>query len=184
MELRYYLAYILVFLFVIMFTVMMIYFLTGLVSSAPFVTSRKNLAKELAVYIKNNLPPGSVVYELGSGIGTVLLEMAKANPDKKFIGIEINWPLNLVTNARKIMNGLGNVEVKTASFFNHDLSNADGIFMYLLPKVIKKLELKLKAEKKPSTVIFSNVFELKSFTEIKRIKFPKNGMSRELIIYK
>src|SRR3989344_756875 len=133
-------------------------FLTG----APFVPSRNPTAKKMIELA--NIKPGMKVYDLGSGNGKLLFLAAQKGATA--IGFEINPLLVLWTWIRKMLsrqsktgfNPADGVTVRWQNFWHTNLSDADVVFVYLLPWRMEKLAAKLKKELKPGTLIVSNSF--------------------------
>jgi precorrin-6B methylase 2 len=99
-------------------------------------------------------------YELGSGTGTTVNIMAK-DCGAKCIGIESDRSRVLWSNVKtKIMKQEQNVTILHKSFFAVDLSPATVVYLYLVPRVIKKLQPKLLKELQPGTKIVSHVYEI------------------------
>lgn len=114
-----------------------------------------------------NLKPGEVLYDLGSGDGRIVYEAAKSYKAKA-IGVEIDPIRVLISRFGLISNQLDKcAEIKHANFFNVDLSNADVITMYLLPKTVNKLKSKLKKELKRGSRIASLQFPFKNWKPAK-----------------
>ncbi len=101
--------------------------------------------------------PGEVVFDLGSGDGTLVLAAARAGA--KAIGIEINPFLVVFSRLRIKRQGLREkANIISADFRISSLSTADVVFMYLLPNTVKNLQEKLLRELKPGARIVSNSF--------------------------
>lgn len=96
-----------------------------------------------------HLKPGMIVYDLGSGDGRVLVEAAKRGA--KPVGVEMNPFLVLLCRLKKL-------NVRWQNLWNADISEAQVVFVYLLPHHMNKLERKLKKELKPGSLIVSNSF--------------------------
>lgn len=101
-----------------------------------------------------------VVYDLGSGDGRSMIIAAKEF-GAKGIGIEID-PLRFYLS--KLFAKFNGVSDKTKfikkSFFDVDISDADVIFVYLVPKTLEKLKPKFLKELKPETRLISINYEI------------------------
>lgn len=101
-----------------------------------------------------------VVYDLGSGDGRSVIIAAKEF-GAKGIGIEID-PLRFYLS--KLFAKFNGVSDKTKfikkSFFDVDISDADVIFVYLVPKTLEKLKPKFLKELKPETRLISINYEI------------------------
>lgn len=125
---------------------------------APWWTTSKEKSRALCKLLKLNKK--DVFYELGSGTGTTLIVAAKefgANT----VGIESSvtrvWYSKLKAN---LLAGLKNVKILRKDFFTVDLSPASVVYLYLVPRVIKKIKPKLLKELKPGTKVASYMYEI------------------------
>lgn len=136
-------------------------FLTG----APFVPSTRQTAEAMIKLAQ--LKKGMRIYDLGSGEGRLLKLAAKAGAQA--IGFEINPFLVLFTKIRFYFSPYRKlIKVHWSNFWKADFSDADVVFVYLLPWRMEKLEQFLKRELKPGTKVISNSFifpNLKKITE-------------------
>ncbi len=164
-----YLIAFLLFFFTLSLFLSFIYFLFELIwerkNFVPFVPTSNKVAKKMIELadIKDN----HKVYDLWSWDWKILFLAAK-NSNAKFEWIEKKFDVWLYWKIRSLF--WENVNIKIWNMFNYNYSDADVIFLYLLPITMKNLEKKLINELKPWTVIISNWFEfvwLKSFDEQK-----------------
>jgi len=116
----------------------------------PISTDRKYLAKILQQAV---ITPQSVVYDLGCGSGNFLMAAAKLGP-KKCVGYELSLMPYLAAALRSIF-GPGNARVHFRDFFKADISDADIVYIYLVPPLLERVARKLKAEMKPGAVALS-----------------------------
>ena len=144
------------------FAVLIFYLCIAFVTGAPFVPSTNPTARAMIRLAR--IKPGMKVYDLGSGDGRLLFLAAKEGA--RAIGLEINPLLVLWTWIKKMLskrpktgfNPADRVTVRWKNFWNANLSDADVVFVYLLPWRMEKLAAKLKRELKPGSVIVSNSF--------------------------
>ena len=101
-----------------------------------------------------------IVYDLGSGDGRVLIVAAKEF-GASGVGIEID-PLRYFLSTLMIyINKVSDrAVIKRKNFFDEDLSPATVVFLYLVPKALERLRLKLLKELKPGTRIVSIKYEI------------------------
>lgn len=101
--------------------------------------------------------------DLGSGWGTLVIAVAKNQPNKQVIGYELSWFPWMVSVLFKYSLGLGNLTLYRKDFKNADLSSASTLVCYLFPGGMVALEDKLKHEKVNNKItIVSNTFALPS----------------------
>lgn len=170
--------YLLAILGSIFFLIAMFYFIIVPLSSlindltrrntAPYVPSRRQ-AIEMMIKMAN-LRTGETVYDLGCGDGRLVFEASKIK-GTKCIGIEVNPCVFLLAWAKGKILGSSAI-IKKEDLFTMDLSGADVIFTYLLPRMMWELEDKIISEGKKNVRIIANSFE---FKKLKCLKEERNG---------
>lgn len=139
---------------------------------APAVFSKKQTAFKMIELL--NLKPGQKMVDLGSGDGQLVIMGAKKG--FKTYGIEINPYLVLLSNFKTLISGqLSRGKIKWGSYWGQDLSGFDGVVVYGLPSMMKKLSIKLKKELKTGTPVVSNTFQI---PELKLVKTETVGKDR------
>jgi SAM-dependent methyltransferase len=152
-------------LFLLFLILLLINFINAFWSLAPWVPTQKKDLKRILLLA--DLKPGQVFYDLGCGDGRVVFYLGK-NSAAKIIGIELSWLLFFFCKIKHIFYPLKNIFFQRKNLFKEDFSSADVIYVFGLPKTIrKKLTSKLKRELRPGTRIISYVF---SFPELKLIR--------------
>ena len=137
-------------------------------------TSRVKIAAFMdAVPMKS----GQLLLDLGCGDGRVLRK-ARKRYGVQAIGFEIN-PLAYL-KARVACLGIGGVEIRLQNFWKAKITQADVIFCYLFPDVLKALSTKLKKELKPGAVIASCNFALPDLTP-EQVLRPGNSLHNDPI---
>ena len=117
-------------------------------------TSRERVEKMTALI---NLQPGKKVVDLGAGDGRLVIAMAKLGIESH--GYEVN-PF-LVARARKEITkaGLdGKAFMHCKNLWRVNVGDFDGVILYAMKHMMKKLENKLTKELKPGSVVVSNYF--------------------------
>lgn len=84
-----------------------------------------------------DLKPGQVLVDLGSGDGSLLIAAAKRGV--RAIGYEINPFLVVISRLRTLRYG-GQVRIKWRNFWKADLSNTDGVFVFLIAHHMERLD--------------------------------------------
>jgi len=100
-----------------------------------------------------------IVYDLGSGDGTLLF-VAAEEFGAKGIGIEIDPLRYLFSVLAARIHGVKGVVFKRKNFFDEDLSCATVIFLYLVPRTLERLLPKIKKEVKKGTRIVTYKYRL------------------------
>jgi len=126
-----------------------------LLVGAPYVPTLP--AQRLQALELLKLKPGQTLYELGSGDGSLLKEAAARG--LKAVGYEINPILVVISWIRTRRYGKS-VKVRWGNFWKADLSQADGIFVFLLDRFMAQLDAKIQAEGKPGVKLVSHAFKI------------------------
>lgn len=147
----------------ISFALFILFLTLAFVTGAPFVKSSKK-AMDAMIRIAN-IKPGMRVYDLGSGDGTLLFRATAL--DAIAIGFEINPFLVLWTRLRIVLSGRQkHMFALWRNFWTAGFSDADVVFVYLLPWRMETLENLLKKGCKPGTRIVSNSFIFPTLTRV------------------
>lgn len=96
--------------------------------------------------------------DIGSGMGGVLVNLAKAHPDGRFYGVE-TAPLPFLASWLRIkMGGYRNCQIQWRSLWACDLSQYDIVFAYLSPAPMERLWQKARNEMRAGSLFISNTF--------------------------
>lgn len=137
------------------FALYLIYYIVAFLSGAPFVPTTNATSQSMIKLA--HIKKGMRVYDLGSGEGKLLRLIAQTGADA--IGVEINPLLVLYSTVYAwFIPHAGNIVILWRSFWSMRFSDADVIFIYLLPLRMEKLEKKLARECKKGTIVVSNSF--------------------------
>jgi SAM-dependent methyltransferase len=125
---------------------------------APWWRTNRKVARAMCKIAK--ISSRDVIYDLGSGDGTALL-IASEEWGAKGVGIEID-PIRAVIAKCRIMMSKKNQDIiiKRRNFFEVQISDATVIFVYLVPKALRRLRQKFFHELKPGTKIISYQYEI------------------------
>ncbi|MEK7576996.1 MAG: SAM-dependent methyltransferase [Patescibacteria group bacterium] len=138
-------------LFASLFLFLCIAFATG----APFVPSNKGASEAMIRLAK--IKKGTRIVDLGSGDGRLLILAAKQGALAQ--GFEINPYLVLLTRVRALFGHYkGSMKVSWGNLWKASISDADVVFVYLLPWRMEELAAKLKSELRSGTLVISNSF--------------------------
>lgn len=147
----------------IIFAIIFLFFLLSMVWPpdspwAPWWRTSKKTARAMCKLAK--VTKEDKVYDLGSGEGTALL-IAAREFGAKGVGIEIDPARFLFSKFILKTSGLSDkVTIKRGNLFKQDISKADVIFVYLVPKTLERLLPKFKKELKKGTRIISYRYEM------------------------
>lgn len=137
---------------------------------APFWKTSKKVGLKIGKIGK--LSKKDKVYELGSGDATSLLAIAKEY-GATCVGVEIDPMRHFIAKLKKQLAGNPeNITLLKKNFFDVDLSDATIIYVYLVPKALKRLMPKFKKELRKGTKIISYryVMDLPLIAEDKKDK--------------
>jgi precorrin-6B methylase 2 len=111
---------------------------------------------------------GQIIYDLGSGTGTIVFEAAKNYPIKA-IGIELAFPLYIISLIKSLFfRGIGSVEFRRKNIFKTNYSDADTVYVFGLPGPLsQKVRPKLEKDLKPGTKVVSYVFAIEGWDPLK-----------------
>ncbi|HPN54628.1 MAG TPA: methyltransferase [Candidatus Moranbacteria bacterium] len=123
----------------------------------------------------------SIFYDLGSGNGKLISQIANQYPHLKCTGIEYNVSSFCLSKIRNIFLKQ-KVDYKRKDFFKIDISDADIIYAYLFPGIMKSLENKFNQELKAGTLVVSTAFPIRS-KEPKMIVRGEAGKLNTIYIY-
>ncbi|UCG21868.1 MAG: class I SAM-dependent methyltransferase [Deltaproteobacteria bacterium] len=120
---------------------------------------------------------GQLLVDIGCGDGRVLRQVGR-----KYGVRTVGYELNLLAyiKAKVLCFGRKNIQIKLRNFWTADLSEADVIFCYLFPDVMKDLAAKLKADLKPGAVVVSCNFDLPGFMPERTLR-PGNSLHNDPI---
>jgi tRNA A58 N-methylase Trm61 len=134
-------------------SLLMFQLLTGV---PPMSSSAAEAADVVALLRQASLPKQAIVYELGSGWGSLVIALARAFPEAQIRGIEMS-PLPYWV-ARFRTRKLPNVALQRANFYACDLQDAHAVTCYLMIKPMPKLAALLDRMLKPGTPVVSLTF--------------------------
>ncbi|MDA8384392.1 MAG: hypothetical protein M0037_15310 [Betaproteobacteria bacterium] len=122
----------------------------------PLFLSSRRVCGVLKEHLPGDRTPTFV--DLGSGLGGVLLGMARLVPDGAYTGVENAPLLYVASRLRLALRGARACRVLRQSFWAHRLTDYDVVYAYLSPVPMKALWEKVCAEMRPGTLFVSNSF--------------------------
>ena len=124
---------------------------------------------------------GQLLVDLGCDDGRVLQE-AQKRYGVRTVGYEINSLAYL--KARIFSFGSHKIKIRHQNFWEADLSDADVVFCYLYPDVMKRLATQLAASLKPGAVIVSSNFSLPGFVPSRVIRLESSLHNDPMYVYR
>lgn len=138
-------------------------------SDAPYIPSQMvNIKKVLKLA---GVKKGKRFYELGSGDGRVVLEAAKLGADS--YGIEQSFLRVLYSKFKASQKKFKKAKFFHGNIFTKNYQDADIIYIYLLPKGVKKLEGKLKKELNKGVIVITQTYHFSNWKPFKKLDFSK-----------
>ena len=133
-------------------------------SGAPWVPTWKRDIDRLSRLLE--LKDGAKFYELGCGDGRVCLELARRH--KIFaVGIELSILQWLIANLRRFFSQAHQTKFILGNIFSRDYSEADAVYLFLLPETYEKIRLKLEKELKPGARVVTYVWPIDGWQPIR-----------------
>ncbi len=125
---------------------------------SPWWRTSKKIAVVMCKLAK--IKKSDVIYDLGCGDGVALVTAAK-DYGAKGVGVEIDVFRVLIARLRVFLTHVsGSVTIDQKNFFDVDVSSSTVVFMYLIPKTLKRLKPKLLNELKPGSRVVTFVYRL------------------------
>jgi len=126
---------------------------------SPFVPSNQENVDRMVKLA--NLRPTDTVMDLGSGDGRIVFTAVSSLDGVKGIGVEINEELVEKSIEAAHAQGLADrVRFVHQNAFDADLKQADVIFMWLFPELMRLLRPKILAEARPGTRVVAASWDM------------------------
>ena len=151
------------------------------VSAAPWIPTRKIDLKRIVALA--GIKAGDKVYDLGCGDARVLIAACQQVPDAEYLGIDLSWLQVWHAKLKVFRNGFSKkIKIKLGSLFVEDLTQADLVFVFLLPKPYAKISIKLKKELPPGARVISAVWPINELKD-KLVKVSQPDINKNLAFY-
>lgn len=147
---------------IIILLIIGITFSIGAVSAAPWVPMRVTDVQRV-IAILQKIKPGQNFVELGSGDGRLLAAVSALGYNGT--GYEISVLPLIISWLRKLFSK-SSYRVYVKNFWQADLSEANIIFTFLIPRVLEKYKTKAETETKPGTIFINYVWPIPGWEPI------------------
>ncbi len=128
----------------------------GLTGVPPMSSSAAEAAEVVRLLQSAGLSHRPVIYDLGSGWGSLVIALARAFPGADVRGVELSplpyWIARLRTR------NLANVTLTRGDFFRCDLADADAVTCYLMTRTMPKVAALLDGTLAPGTCVVALSF--------------------------
>ncbi len=138
-------------LYILLFVILLILVFGGSFFGAPWIpTPRVDYAR---IEKLSNLRDGQSFYDLGCGFGGLLFFLAQNHPAVKIKGVEIAIIPYIAAKIKAFSQK--NVTICFGDIKQHDISDADVVFMFLTPETHRNLKAKIIRELKPQAKVIT-----------------------------
>lgn len=144
----------------------LIFSLWGDFKGAPFVPTPLRVVREILKEAR--LKKGSRFIDLGCGDGRLVREAVRVYKVRGQ-GIELNYLLVLYSKFVSRIQKLDSASFFSKDLFSVDISRADVVFFFLMPRTVERLKEKLLKEGRRGSLIISHGFKIKGWKEVKRL---------------
>lgn len=146
------------------FLVIIWIFWSAIIGAGFEPTSNRRVKKMLEMA---EIGSDDILYDLGSGDGRIVREAVKLHGARS-VGIEADPLRVLWSRISLFFSGIQNQsKIKWGNFFNHDISEATAVTMFLGDKANQRLKTKLLEELKPGTPVVSYVWTFDNWKPVK-----------------
>lgn len=156
---------ILIIILFLIFFILILFFLTfgyAFFLAAPYVPIK---SEDIKRFLKlAAIKPDQKVYDLGCGDGRLVIASAKKGAIAE--GFEISLLPYFLSKTRLFFQRNIKAKIKYKDFWYINLSDADVIYFFLLPKVYSKLQLKFENELKKDTKIITCIWPIEGWQPI------------------
>ncbi len=158
--------------------ILLLFFGGGLFTRVPLYNSNRRAWK----LVLEQLPDRPIHFvDLGSGLGGLLVYLAKNRPESRFVGVESSplvWLLSWIRALRH-----PNIHLRWGSLWREDLSTFDIAHAFLSPAPMAALWEKVAKEMRENSLLLSHSFEVPAVEPAKAIPLPDHE-DRYLYVYK
>ena len=127
---------------------------------SPMISSRKARKTMLSLLEPEE---GAELVDLGSGLGTVVIELAQKYPEHQVIGYELSWIPWFISVIRKRCLSLNNLKLYRKDYADANFTDGSILYCYLYPGGMLGLKNKLQTESPKTFFVVSNTFALPSY---------------------
>lgn len=140
--------------FLAAFVLLLLVYRGALAGRIPLYLSGRATAATLADLLPRE--PGLRCADLGAGVGSAVLALARQRPDLALTGVENSPLVWLIGRLRSL--GQRNVEWRWGDFWQVDLAPYGVVYVFLSPAPMPALWEKVRSEMKPGSLFVSNAF--------------------------
>lgn len=159
----------------------------ALKTGVPTVTSFPAIRKRMIQVLKDeaaayNGAPPFTIFDLGSGTGKLALEIGRALPQARVIGIELSWAPYFLSRLRQLLWRVRGVTFRRDNFWDCDLSSAQAVTIYMTDKIRLRMERKLREELPAGSLVILNESHLPGWTPLE--VFKEGLFNADVVVYR
>lgn len=169
------------------FVILLLIFGPTVRNRVPLYLSNEKTAAALSAFLDQHLlgaadakPTSARLLDCGSGTGTMVKLLARANPLHRIEGIEGAWLPYLIS--RIACAGLSNASIVQGDFWSKNLGPYPAVYAFLSTEPMPRLWNKARREMAPGTFLISNSFEVPDQTPFAVIQV-QDSRQTELFVY-
>jgi hypothetical protein len=119
--------------------------------------------------ILQNLPddPGSLIFDLGSGFGTLAISLARQYPNSSVVGVESSPVPFWISRMLQMLYRYPNLSFRREDILKTSITDATAVVVFLYRGGMRNLKPKLENELKPDVWILSNTFAFPDWNPLK-----------------
>ncbi|MES2016343.1 MAG: class I SAM-dependent methyltransferase [Pseudomonadota bacterium] len=137
------------------FLFLLVLFWSTFRTQVPYYPSGARVWDEVARLLPQERPVCAI--DIGSGLGGLVLELARRRPDSIMVGIELAPLPWLVSRVRAALSG-SRARFVRGDYEQLDFANYDAVFAYLSPAAMSALWRKAQREMRPGAMLLSYEF--------------------------
>jgi SAM-dependent methyltransferase len=143
-------------------------------TQVPYYPSTEKVWDAIAAHLPKDQP--LYIVDIGSGLGGMVLDLARRRPESTVAGIELA-PLPWLVSKLRLLNGPENARFVRGDYGLLDFAQFDVVIAYLSPAAMPALWEKAKQEMRPGTLLCSVEFAIPGQEPSTTIVPPGRGPS-------
>ena len=159
-------------LFLAVFLFMLVLYWSTFRTQVPYYPSGRAAWEAVAAQLPADRPVS--VIDIGSGLGGLVLDLARRRPDVKATGIELAPLPWLASWLRARLTGSRAVFLR-GDYESLDFADYDAVFAYLSPAAMTALWRKARREMRPGSMLMSYEFAIDESTPSASVEVPETG---------
>lgn len=164
--------------FLLAFFLLLLVYRGAVTEQVPLYLTNRATVAALAQLLADR--PPSAFLDLGAGLGSTVVPLARSLPGWSFAGVE-NAPLTWLAGRLRSL-GQGNLAWRWGDLWHADLAGYGVVYAFLSPAPMAALWDKVRAEMRPGTLFISNSFAVPDAAPGRVVEIPGTP-PRRLYLY-